>query len=104
MGSLISVVVANLYMEKFESEALQRYPSSPRAWKCYVDDTFAVINHFLQFSDQIHEESDNSIAFLDVKVTRQPDGSTVMSVYQKPTHTDQYLHYFSHHHTHLIVS
>ena len=45
----------------------------------------------------VEEESENSLAFLDVNVIRQPDGSTVTSVYRKPTYTDQYLHYFSHH-------
>ena len=42
-------------------------------------------------------ENDNKIAFLDASVSREPDGRLTTSVYRKPTHTDQYLAYDSHH-------
>ena len=42
-------------------------------------------------------ETNTSIPFLDVKVTRQQDGSLSTCTYRKPTHTDQYLHFSSHH-------
>ena len=42
-------------------------------------------------------ENNNKTAFLDTLVTREPDGKLVSSVYRKPTHTDQYLAYDSHH-------
>ena len=38
-----------------------------------------------------------NIVFLDTLVTREPDGKLHTSVYRKPTHTDQYLAYDSHH-------
>ena len=42
-------------------------------------------------------EKDNKLAFLDTAVLREPDGRLSTSVYRKPTHTDQYLAYDSHH-------
>ena len=42
-------------------------------------------------------EKDNKLAFLDTAVLREPDGRLTTSVYRKPTHTDQYLAYNSHH-------
>ena len=42
-------------------------------------------------------ENDSKIAFLDASVSREPDGRLTTSVYRKPTHTDQYLAYDSHH-------
>jgi len=42
-------------------------------------------------------ESDSKLAFLDTAVLSEPDGRLTTSVYRKPTHTDQYLAYDSHH-------
>ena len=42
-------------------------------------------------------ENNNRIFFLDSLVTREPQGELHTSVYRKPTHTDQYLAYDSHH-------
>ena len=46
LGSPISSVVANLFMEVFESEAIEkaeRKGIAPRLWDRYVDDVFAII-------------------------------------------------------------
>ena len=42
-------------------------------------------------------ENDYKLAFLDTAVSRETDGRLTTSVYRKPTHTDQYLAYDSHH-------
>ena len=43
MGSPISPIVANLYMEDFEIKAISSAEYPPSCWKRYVNDTFVVI-------------------------------------------------------------
>ena len=65
-------------------------------------------NQFYQRQHQItiEIESEGSIAFLDTKTTGQDNGSIIVSVYRKATHTDHYLDFKSHHdpqHKHSVV-
>ena len=43
MGSPISPIVANLYMEDFETKAISSAVHYPSMWKRFVDDTLVVI-------------------------------------------------------------
>ena len=43
MGSPVSAIVANLYMEFFEELALGSTPVKLRLWKQYVDDTYCIV-------------------------------------------------------------
>ena len=43
MGSPVSPVLANLYMESFEDRALSSAVNPPRWWKRFVDDTFIIL-------------------------------------------------------------
>jgi len=47
----------------------------------------------------VEEEDNGTLPFLDTLQTREKDGSIKISVYRKPTHTDRYLDYASHHPT-----
>ena len=81
----------------------------PRIWKCYVDDKFIVTRRYAA-EDLTHmnsqqpsirftmvSENKNRIAFSDTLVHRDADGRMSSTVYRKPTNTDQYLAYDSHH-------
>ena len=43
MGSPVSPVVANLFMEEFEHRALTSAVNPPRLWKRFVDDPFVIL-------------------------------------------------------------
>ena len=99
MGSPLSQVVANLYMEAFEQHALAKFPCKPRLWLRYVDDAFAVWphkdHHLSEFHDHLHSQHP-SIQFT---MEEESKGTTVLtSVFRRKTHTNHYLNFESHHH------
>ena len=112
MGSSVSPIVANLYMEYLEQKALSTAPNTPRFWCRFVDDTFVIhkeVNRqgFLQHSNSVDlaikftvedNKENGSIPFLDTIVKPEADGTLSITVCRKPTHTDQYLQWDSHHH------
>ncbi|XP_072043001.1 uncharacterized protein [Amphiura filiformis] len=109
MGSPVSPIVANLYMEWLEQEAIVTAPLDikPRLWKRYVDDVLEVVNkdsveRLTSHINQIDKtgnikftyetEVDHKIPFLDTLIVKKQDGSIKLLIYRKKTHTDQYLH------------
>ena len=111
IGSPLSPIVANIFMENFEKEALETAPHPPSLWKRFVDDTFVILeaqykdeffHHINSLDDNIKftaetTKADGSMPFLDTLVTPQSDGSLQTTVYRNPTHTNQYLQWDSHH-------
>jgi hypothetical protein len=43
MGSPLSLILADLYMEKVEREIMDKGKEKIKFWKRYVDDVFAII-------------------------------------------------------------
>ena len=104
MGSPVSPIIANIFMENFERKAISSFHTPPRYWGRYVDDTMLIIDksevdNFTRHLNSIHEsikftvehETNNSIAMLDTLISRNNDGTLSFSVFRKSTHTDQYL-------------
>lgn len=72
MVSHVSPVVANIYMEMLEDQALSLVQSRSRMWK-------------------------RQLTFLDTVIKRETERTIDFSVYRKPTNMDHYLQYSSHH-------
>ena len=105
IGSPVSPVIANIYMEYFESLAIPTSPTLTKWWFRYVDDV-----HSATSKDQVNklQEHPNSInphitftielpgidrvPFLDT-LTKPTPNSIESTVYRKTTHTDTYLDY-----------
>ena len=102
MGSPVSPIVANLFMEDFELEAISTAPTPPKCWDRYVDDTYTIVKkaHITELHHHINSlepsikftkepsTQDGSVPFLDTKCIPKPDGQIRTVVYRKPTHTD----------------
>ena len=85
MGSPLSPVIANIYMEHLEETTLRTAPLQPTLWLEYVDDAFVIwphghkeLQHFHEHINQqypniqftMEEEKDGKQVFLDVQVPR----------------------------------
>ena len=111
MGSLVSPTISNLYMEYLSKSYRYCHPP-PRMWLRYVDETFATQKevhkqNFLECINSVDptikftvkdSKEDGAIPFLDTFVKPEANGRLSITVYRKPTHTDQYLQSDSHHH------
>jgi hypothetical protein len=116
MGSALSPVVSNIFMEHSEELVLGTANHRPSLWLRYVDDTFVIWPHgpdkLQEFFDHINSlrpsisftmetEADNKIPFLDVLVIKKQSTITT-TVYRKPSHTGYYLNFQSNHPPYVI--
>ena len=108
MGSRISPVLSNIFMEHVEQLAISTFSTPPILWCRYLDDTFCILDKsqtesfhqhlnsvckHIQFTKEVEFES--SLPFLDVLVSRSGNNISTQ-IRKKPTHTDRYLPYTSH--------
>ena len=58
MGSPVSPVLANIYLEALETKVLSSSTHAPRFWQRYVDDIFAVVRvrSLLKFLDHLNSQ------------------------------------------------
>ena len=110
MGSPLGPVLANIFLSNLENEKFKSFEGAlPVTYKRFVDDTFAIFNNkqesnmFFEYLNNLHpnikftkeDESANNLAFLDVLITRDTDGTLFTSVYRKPTFSGLYMKYDS---------
>ena len=105
MGTRMAPSYANLFLAKFETDALTHAPYQPHTWWRFIDDIFMIWTHtedelrtFITYLNNIHptikftsSHSATSTSFLDVKVSLSQFGKVETDLYTKPTDKHQYL-------------
>ena len=108
MGSPLSPIVANIFMEDFENKAISSFDGDIDFWQRYVDDVVSehdeedserLLSHLNSQHEKIkftcEPEKDGKLPALDVLLLRNNDGTLDTKVYRKPTHTNQYMNFNS---------
>ena len=111
MGGAASSTTEEIYLQTYERTAITTTLHPPKVWERFADDVYSILkrthleNFFYHISNlhqnnkfTMEEEINGELAFLDSLLKRN-NGEISILVYRKPTHTDQYLHYSSHHQT-----
>ena len=110
MGSPVSSIVENIFMEDFEERVMADAAQiRPKVWNRFVDDVFSIIRRnsveqFLQHLNKqdknivfpVEVEEDGSLPFLDVRLQRTDEGSIKTGVYRKPTYSGRVFAFESH--------
>ena len=112
MGTAVAPNYANLFMDRFETKALNNWPLKPLIWLRFIDDISMIWTHgednlkeFITYLNGIHrtikfthESSQTQIDFLDTTVKINDKREIYTTLYKTPTDTHLYLHYTSSHH------
>ena len=106
MGSPLGPVIANIFMVNLEEMMIPRLSDKMSAWYRYVDDTFTFVKEdeiesvqetLNMFHDDIkftyESETDHTLSFLDVSITRRADGKFDTTVYRKKTDSSIYINW-----------
>lgn len=108
MGNPLSPFLSNFFLGYLETN-LKRKNTLPRVWWIYVDDIYAIIGMYedqkwLDIVNQqyqsinftIEKEKNGSLPFLDLNITRLPNGKVDLAIYRKPTNVPRYIPAESH--------
>ena len=111
MGSPLSGVLANLFMETLEADHYLGIVGAHALWIRYADDVTLLVAvrvvtddlaarlnavyPWIQFTWE--KEQDNQLPVLDVMIKRDSNHQPRFAVYRKPTCKDDYIHYLSAH-------
>ena len=105
MGSSVGPLLANIFVSRFDADL----GSFSKFYFRYVDDVIRTLrkggeNYLLDFVNTLHQnlkftletpDENNSIAFLDMKVVRNPNGQLSSQWYRKETDTGVLLNFHS---------
>ena len=112
-GTRMAPSFANLFLDLFETNALQNAPFKPYIWLRYIDDVFVIwtesidnLETFINYLNNLHptikftsSHSYDCVPFLDVNVSLT-NGKIQTDLYCKPTDKHQYLLFSSCHPRH----
>jgi len=108
MGSPLSPIIADLVLQKLETDVLRNLPAKPIFYFRFVDDialstTHTSLNDLLSKFNSYHprlkftlEIGGNTLNFLDLSIIKK-DGYLIFDWFQKPTFSGRYLNYLSQH-------
>ena len=99
MGMALAPNYASLFMDRFETKALDNYPLKPLIWKRFIDDIFLIWTHgedslrdFVEYLNGLHptikftsEISKESINFWDTTVKLDSNRNIITTIYNKHT-------------------
>ena len=113
MGDQASSTTVEIYMQASKRTAVTTALHPPKVWEQFVDNVYSILKHsylenFFHHINSLHqniklsmeEEYNGELVFLDTFL-KQNNVEISVSVYRKPTHTGQYLHYNSYRQTKL---
>ena len=108
IGSPVSPIVANIYMESLKTihstqMTIQQECGRDMWMTLLLSRTLNTRTRFLQ-GHTVHSKDtrpDGAIPFLDIIIIPTPVGTLTTGIYRKPTHRDQYLQWDSHNHISL---
>ena len=90
MGSPLSPVIANLYLESLEETAIQSAPSKPKLWVRYVDDTFVIWPHGPDRLQSFHQQLNKQHPKIQFTVKEEKDDQLPSLIFLSPRKEEDY--------------